>query len=85
MFSPLEFAFTDTPVIVLRVLRGKGPWEDCNPYVELRVSPSEPEIGDQVQRTTNKPRNGNPCWEPPESFKFVYSDLKGRGKLVISV
>jgi hypothetical protein len=76
---------TETPVIHIQVVRGKGPWEDFNPYVELRLVPDDPELGSQVQKSSHKPRNNKPCWEPPQAFKYVVSDNVDRAKIVVSV
>ena len=76
---------TDTPVLYVGVVCGRGPWEDQNPFVEIRLVPDDIEAGSQVQRTSHKPRTNTPSWEPPESFKIICCDIKGRGKIVISV
>lgn len=85
MIKPMHNYFADTPVVFISVVSGRGPWEDHNPFVELRIVPEDPEVGSQVQRTSHKPRNNNPSWEPPETFKFVCTDIRGRAKLVVSV
>jgi hypothetical protein len=65
----------DTPVVIISVHRGRGPWENESPMVELTLKPGDDRVGEQTQKTSHKPKTGKPAWEPAEKFTFVCSNI----------
>lgn len=53
-------------------------------YVELRLSPSDENAGDQLQRSEIKTESSCPRWSPPATFDFLVTKM-ANAKIVFSV
>jgi hypothetical protein len=79
-------------IVVIKLVRAKGlpPVKGlnnlCNPFVEIRLSPSDEEFGEQRHRSSNKHNTCDPEWAYNERFQFRLSNNElTSGKFMLSV
>lgn len=71
IFSPEDYT------IITKLLSGKSLTPArvvlgvSNPFVDIRITPSDPRFGDQLQRSSYKPLTVNPIWTPYERFQHT--------------
>lgn len=77
-------------VIIIKLMSARdlpvsGGLLNPDPYVELTMRPADATVGDQLQRSTSRPRTLSPKWEPPERFQFIVSDPEAVSRIVLSI
>lgn len=60
----------DLKRIPAQLFRANGP------YIEFYVKPDQKIAGVQRYRSSHRPCNGNPHWNPPEKFQFLIDDCE---------
>lgn len=79
----------ETKIIIVKIcnatnLPGITFSNTSDPYVELKLRPSDKYAGEQIKSTSKRPQTLNPIWEPPEKFQFIVSDIK-KSKIIFSL
>lgn len=75
--------------VVVKIIRAKNlkaariALDESNPFIDMRIHPTDERYGSQEQKTSYKPKTLDPLWSPYERFQ-IFSSNPEESRIIFS-